>query len=151
METTERKRGFLFSVISYVSLVSYNSIKKGAKRKPNFYNKYVKKSTLLIIIFVFLANCSQDSLANDSEKNWCIGKLSRIDYLVLMVPKTDDRTLVTEFTDTVSNLSAAIEIYNNDNDPTDESTSGLKNNLLSNDQEALRLCKIWTDISLYNE
>tara|TARA_B110000003_G_C16353786_1_gene419793 strand:+ start:76 stop:318 length:243 start_codon:yes stop_codon:yes gene_type:complete len=42
METTEKKWGFLFSVISYVSLVSYNSTKKGAKREPNFYNINMK-------------------------------------------------------------------------------------------------------------
>tara|TARA_Y100000389_G_scaffold81319_1_gene77871 strand:- start:365 stop:820 length:456 start_codon:yes stop_codon:yes gene_type:complete len=151
METTERKRGFLFSVISYVSLVSYNSTKKGAKRDPNFYNVFMKKFTLILIFSILITNCSQDNIANDSERNWCIGKAQRADNLLLFMKSDNNEALRTEYFDIISEIGTAEIIYRNDYDSNPPGLLKVKEELLSNDEEALRFCKIWTDISADNE
>ena len=151
METTERKREFLFSVISYVSLVSYNSTKKGAKREPNFYNVFMKKFTLILIFSILITNCSQDNIANDSERNWCIGKVQRADNLLAMMKTNSSQAIRTEWSDIIYQIGSASTIYNNDYDSNPLGLSEIKKGLLSNDEEALRFCKIWTDISAYNK
>ena len=111
----------------------------------------MKKFTLIIILLILFAYCSQDNVANDSERNWCIGKQKRVDYLLLIMKSDDNRALRTEFLDIIQSLGTAEKIFRNDYDSDPPDILNIEKYLLSKDEDALRLCKIWTDIAEYKE
>ena len=110
----------------------------------------MKKFTLILILLILFTNCSQDNIANDSERNWCIGKIQRSNDLTRMMKYDSNQALRTEWSEISSQFNGAVEIYNNDSDSLLD-LSQVKTGFLSNDEEALRLCKIWTDIAEYKE
>lgn len=111
----------------------------------------MKKFTLILIFSILITNCSQDNIANDSERNWCIGKAQRADNLLLFMKSDNNEALRTEYFDIISEIGTAEIIYRNDYDSNPPGLLKVKEKLLSNDEEALRFCKIWTDISADNE
>ena len=111
----------------------------------------MKKFTLILIFSILITNCSQDNIANDSERNWCIGKAQRADNLLSLMKTDNNQATRTQYFDIIYELGAASMIYRNDYDLDPPGLLEIKENLLSNDEEALRFCKIWTDISAYNE
>ena len=111
----------------------------------------MKKFTLILIFSILITNCSQDNIANDSERNWCIGKVQRADNLLAMMKTNSSQAIRTEWSDIIHQIGSASTIYNNDYDSNPLGMSEIKKGLLSNDEEALRFCKIWTDISAYNK
>ena len=111
----------------------------------------MKKFTLILIFLILFTNCSQDNIANDSERNWCIGKVLRADNLLAMMKTNSSQAIRTEWNDILYQIGSASTIYNNDYASNPLGLSEIKKGLLSNDEEALRFCKIWTDISAYNK
>jgi len=104
---------FVFFVLN-APLVFYNSHKRRAKRDPSFYNVFMKKFTLILIFLILFTNCSQDNIANDSERNWCIGKVLRADNLLAMMKTNSSQALRTEWSDIIYQIGSASTIYNND-------------------------------------
>ena len=110
----------------------------------------MKKFTLITLLILF-TNCAQDNVANDSERNWCIGKAQRGETLLLLMKSDSNEALRTEYFDIIFEIGTAEIIYRNDYDSNPPGLLKVKEKLLSNDEEALRFCKIWTDIGANNE
>ena len=79
-------------------------------------------------------------------------KFALLDVKSNLIMKSDDnRALRTEFYDIIQSLGTAKEIFRNDYDSDPPDILNIEKYLLSKDEDALRLCKIWTDIAEYKE
>tara|TARA_X000001036_G_C20301576_1_gene652585 strand:+ start:264 stop:560 length:297 start_codon:yes stop_codon:yes gene_type:complete len=94
------------------------------------------KKTFLIISLIVFSFCSSQDIASDSQRNWCYGAI---------VESTLDPQLKLKYIDAhmlYGNESESKEIPN-----TASEIYEFRTNLEQNNEESLRICKIWADMS----
>ena len=93
------------------------------------------KKTFLIIS-LFFSFCSSQDMATDSQRNWCYGAL---------LETINDNQLKLKYLD--AHILYASENESNDIPNTISDIGKFRTNLGQNNEDSLRICKIWADMN----